>query len=416
MPEIVGRLRTPRLASAPAAPVVGEMYYDTTTNILYWWNGTAWTSASGGAAGCTKYMYTFSTLTGTPNSQEIRLDAAVYTATKFRAHLTSLTALTMYDLESHAKPGSVLLLANGNRTYSLLRVTTSLLPGGPYLELGVTYLGGGDFNDVGAGTISVEVIPGYAIPTGGTTGQVLTKTSATNYAAAWQAAGGAMDLRYNGSWAAGTYTDGDIVILNGVSYMAVRTTTQTPAPWNPPTPLAISPISYNTVLPTVPYDGQEAILVDSITNPSYQWRFRYNAGSSSAYKWEFVGGVPMFSEAPSMFSVAVATYTVAGDGPSIALPRSGDYDVEIGCWVQQSVAANAAHYMSYTIGGTAAVDADGIHVDQWDAVTPRVFPHISRPRRKTGLGAVTLAAAFRAGSGQTGFQSRWMRVTPVRVS
>jgi hypothetical protein len=51
MPEITGRLRTPRLAGAPASPVVGELYYDTTTNILYYWNGTTWASASQGAQG-----------------------------------------------------------------------------------------------------------------------------------------------------------------------------------------------------------------------------------------------------------------------------------------------------------------------------------------------------------------------------
>ena len=40
-------------------------------------------------------------------------------------------------------------------------------------------------------------------------------------------------------------------------------------------------IAYGTSLPTAPTDGQEAVLVDNTTNPSYQWRFRYNAGSSS---------------------------------------------------------------------------------------------------------------------------------------
>jgi len=35
------------LASAPAAPVKGQLYYDTTGNILYWYNGTAWVAASG---------------------------------------------------------------------------------------------------------------------------------------------------------------------------------------------------------------------------------------------------------------------------------------------------------------------------------------------------------------------------------
>lgn len=49
MPEVVGRLRTPRLAAAPATPVVGEMYYDTVTNVLYFWDGTSWVSTKSSA-------------------------------------------------------------------------------------------------------------------------------------------------------------------------------------------------------------------------------------------------------------------------------------------------------------------------------------------------------------------------------
>lgn len=44
MPEIVGRLRPPRLSTPPASPAVGEMYYDVDDNILYFWDGTAWIS------------------------------------------------------------------------------------------------------------------------------------------------------------------------------------------------------------------------------------------------------------------------------------------------------------------------------------------------------------------------------------
>jgi hypothetical protein len=52
MPEFVGRLRTPRLAAAPATPISGELYYNTTGNSPYCWNGTSWV-ASGGFTGPT---------------------------------------------------------------------------------------------------------------------------------------------------------------------------------------------------------------------------------------------------------------------------------------------------------------------------------------------------------------------------
>jgi hypothetical protein len=39
--------RAHQLASAPAAPVTGQFYYNTVDNTLYWWNGTVWKSATG---------------------------------------------------------------------------------------------------------------------------------------------------------------------------------------------------------------------------------------------------------------------------------------------------------------------------------------------------------------------------------
>src|SRR4029077_1979087 len=84
--------------------------------------------------------------------------------------------------------------------------------------------------------------------------------------------------------------------------------------WVPVGPSIIVPpgTAYGTTLPASPTDGQEAVLVDSVTNPTYQWRFRYNAGSSSAYKWEFVGG-------PQIISFGTAANL------GIVVPRAGDY-------------------------------------------------------------------------------------------
>jgi len=134
----------------------------------------------------------------------------------------------------------------------------------------------------------------------------------------WSLNGG-VALSYLGAWAAGTYQPGQIVVDNGVEYMCVRTTTKRPTGWP-----GSAATTYGTTLPASPVDGQEAVLVDNVTNPSYQWRFRYNASSSSAYKWEFVGGYPYFS----------ATNTVEGPFPvgswansyvALTVPRAGDY-------------------------------------------------------------------------------------------
>jgi hypothetical protein len=40
------------------------------------------------------------------------------------------------------------------------------------------------------------------------------------------------------------------------------------------------PGSYGTKLPGSPVDGELAGLVDSVINPSFQWRFRYNGVNS----------------------------------------------------------------------------------------------------------------------------------------
>ena len=37
------------LGSAPSAPIKGQIYFDSVGNILYWWNGTQWVAAQGGA-------------------------------------------------------------------------------------------------------------------------------------------------------------------------------------------------------------------------------------------------------------------------------------------------------------------------------------------------------------------------------
>jgi hypothetical protein len=84
---------------------------------------------------------------------------------------------------------------------------------------------------------------------------------------------------------------------------------------------------YGTSLPGSPAGGDEYILVDSTSNPTYQWRFRYNSGSSSTYKWEFVGGSILTAQvAADESSATTAAWTdLTTAGPLIVVPRAGDY-------------------------------------------------------------------------------------------
>jgi len=134
-------------------------------------------------------------------------------------------------------------------------------------------------------------------------------------------------LTYEGDWAAPTtYDDGDVVVKDGIAYLCVGGPTTTPPDPQPWGAAAIAKPSYGTTLPATPVDGQEHILVDSLTAPSYQWRFRYNAGSASAYKWEFVGGFPKQTEVGDSRTLTVSTWT--NIGPTWVPPRAGVYLIE----------------------------------------------------------------------------------------
>jgi len=86
-----------------------------------------------------------------------------------------------------------------------------------------------------------------------------------------------------------------------------------------------------TALPTSPYDGMEVVYLADATN-GIAWNLKYRAASASAYKWEFIGGMPLEAliEAAGTRTVANAFGDLgSGAGPTITVPLGGDYVVDV---------------------------------------------------------------------------------------
>jgi hypothetical protein len=168
---------------------------------------------------------------------------------------------------------------------------------------------------------------------------------------------------------------------------------------------------YGTTFPISPADGQEAILVDSVTAPTYHWRFRYNAGSSSPYKWECIGGAPANAYVAAGEATSSTAYVaLTTPGPIISLPLAGVYDVRIGCDV--SAVDQAGSLMSYDIGATAANDAWGVGAPPRGAGGAH---SMFGTRRQTLASPATLTAKYRTASATPAFSKRVMEIVPVRL-
>jgi hypothetical protein len=177
-------------------------------------------------------------------------------------------------------------------------------------------------------------------------------------------------------------------------------------------------VGYGTTLPASPVDGQEAILVDSVTNPSYQWRFRYNASSSSAYKWEFVGGArASLGPLPtSGFNFTSTTPISLTGGPSFTLPRAGNYEVSAGLFMQN----NATVTMPYSI--EAGINISPERMARMTFVVPNGQTYMGGTTASLGrvLGIASGTQAFFEVWATQAIQSQaslaWLSIQPIRVS
>ena len=174
-------------------------------------------------------------------------------------------------------------------------------------------------------------------------------------------------------------------------------------------------ISYQTSLPGSPSDGDMIAFAADATN-GVIWHLRYRSAASGSYKWEFLGGPPLWAEV-----LTFETATVGGSysdfatvGPSVTVPLAGDYLLDYsGCiWPPVSLQT----LCSPRIGATAALDADAIAVHAGDATGSSA--NVATQIRKTAVAAsavIKLQGRTTGAAGAGGVDTRRLSVRPIRV-
>lgn len=172
-----------------------------------------------------------------------------------------------------------------------------------------------------------------------------------------------------------------------------------------------------TALPSSPADGETVVLTDSLASPTYRWLLRYAAGSSSAYKWEALGGSPLHAavDADDDLGSALSSWlSGATPGPSVAVPLAGDYDVD---WAfDASNAATVAMMASGLFNALGAPLSQAPYAVLSGGGGSGWWNNVARVDRVTvsAAGAVWLLY-YQAVAANTHVARRRLRVRPVRV-
>ena len=179
-------------------------------------------------------------------------------------------------------------------------------------------------------------------------------------------------------------------------------------------PARVTPAEFAALTPV---DGLEVYLrVDDAAG--VLWHLRYNASSSSAYKWEFLGGPPLHAFTAAGAGVASGSYADVGGGvPALTLPLAGDYLVRHGLLGASASASVFDFKATVKFGAAAAADADAVSWASPVASTALEAANVMREFVKAGLAAGTvLKHQYKDSSaGQAVFYDRFISVTPVRA-
>lgn len=172
--------------------------------------------------------------------------------------------------------------------------------------------------------------------------------------------------------------------------------------------------------PTSPLDG-DIWIATAVDANGTRWAFQYNAGSSSAYKWESIGGPPTVVFVATEETGNSTTFANFSTRQNITLARAGDYLITTAADLESGV-NNCNCLVAPKIGTNATAAADGIELGQWANGSLASGPRISLqkgPLPKTGIAAGTVIELQIANSDNLSVvaaKNRLLAISPVRIS
>jgi hypothetical protein len=173
-----------------------------------------------------------------------------------------------------------------------------------------------------------------------------------------------------------------------------------------------------TLPPATPYDGQECILTDSLTNPAYAWRLRYNAASAFANKWEYIGGEGKLQQTNTIDGGAAgnSVWTSFGPnaGPSFTVPRSGVYRAEWGVSAV-GIGAGTTGYVGLSVGGVnpaTLVTTETLKFSQTAIAGASTLVELT----VSAVNAIQMVMRDEDSTRRLTYEKRWLYVRPVRLS
>jgi hypothetical protein len=170
-----------------------------------------------------------------------------------------------------------------------------------------------------------------------------------------------------------------------------------------------------TVLPVAPVDGQEVSFVADAT-AGIVWHLKYRAADPSAYKWQYIGGPVLASEANAgaghTTSATAFTTTTFAD-ISITLPLAGDYQMDFTTVVNNFIASVGDFRIVPLVAGVSPMGvgiANYCNATWYQQFNGRALAFGKAKNALAQLGFLSAATSVTFQSSE-----RHLFVTPVRV-